>query len=466
MHLKDLKRRITGVLAEFKGEKMGLIGIGLILFITIIAIFAPVLAPNTNGQWDDIERWRDLPSGAAPVWADFLNSESMAPQKVKNNPYTTIFDVYTQISYEYDYTYDEPPKGIVAYVKGTYQGESPQIIVEIVRPDNRSLQIASEDIRGQKENGVYHFSHRISLLRRQDSIKKIYKFAKPFEGGDVVPQSSMLPASTLFAKAQDGMINNPESLKGKYKLNLLVVGDNIEYEKSRAIFKGRVYGLMGTDGSGHDIMRGWIWGARYALMIGLAVAGLAVVIALFFAMTSAYHGGWVDAVMQRINEIVMGMPILPILIIISLVWMRSIFVIILILGLFYWRGIAKTIRARGLQIRQNTYVEASEALGASGGRIIRTHMIPQMLPYAFAEAALMVPLAIITAAGLNVLGLGDPNIVTWGAMLSQAHSAGATIRGMWWWVLLPGIGITMLGFGFISAGMAVERIVNPKMKQE
>ncbi|MEF8837846.1 MAG: ABC transporter permease subunit, partial [Candidatus Bipolaricaulota bacterium] len=139
---------------------------------------------------------------------------------------------------------------------------------------------------------------------------------------------------------------------------------------------------------------------------------------------------------------------------------------IFIMTLLYWRGIAKTIRARGLQIRQNTYVEAGEALGASGARIIRGHMIPQMLPYAFAEAALMVPMAIIAAAGLHVLGLGDPTVVTWGTMLSEANSAGATIRGMWWWVLLPGLGITLLGFGFISAGMAVERIVNPKMKQE
>lgn len=446
---------------------MGIIGVCLIISISAVGILAPVLAPNTNSRWDDVDRWKDLPRGAAPVWTKYVPlMSSKAPHSIKENPTISVSSAYKKMSYEYEYSYDFPPKAIVVYVRGEYKGDMPELIAEIVRPDGRSLQLTSETVRGENANGKCIFNHRMLLISEESQRTRIYKFAKKFEGDDAIDQSGMQTASVLFAKAQDNMINDPVPLEGSYELNLLLVGENTEIDDSRAIFKGRIYGLMGTDGRAHNIFLGWIWGARYALLIGLAVAGLTVLIGLFFGMTSAYYGGWVDELMQRINEIVMGIPILPILVIISLVWKRSIYVVILVLGLLYWRGIAKTIRARGLQIRQNTYVEASQALGASGGRIIRTHMIPQMLPYAFAEAALMVPVAIITAAGLQVLGLGDPNIVTWGTMLSQAHSAMATIRGMWWWVLLPGIGITLLGFGFISAGMAVERVVNPKMKQE
>lgn len=471
MRWKDLKRRFINVAKEFKGETIGLIGLSIVIAMVLIGAMAPVIAPNTNSQWDNVDRWQDTPNGAPPAWSNFLSPEDKAPHQVKESPDDkSSQSVITTLSYNYQYDGDLPPKDIMVYLKGEYESEKhPEMIIDLIRPDGKKLRLVSQTIRGKESNGKYTISFdrsRATVLGGNQQRQKVYRFARQYEEGDLPDASEIEVSKTMFSKAQDGILTNSEPLNGEYEVKISVIGENTDIEDSRVVYTGRVYGLMGTDDNGRDISLGWVWGARYGLILGLAVATGTVVIGLFFGMTSAYYGGWVDEVMQRLNEIAMGIPTLPILVIIAVSWKQSIWAVILVMMLLYWRGIAKVIRSRGLQIRQNTYVEAAEALGASGGGIIRSHMIPQMLPYAFAEGALMIPIAIIAAAGLNVLGLGDPNIVTWGKMLSQANSAGATIRGMWWWVLIPGLGITLLGFAFISAGMAVERVVNPKMKQE
>lgn len=465
--LKSLFRGTLEVFREYRGETTGMIGLGLIISMLILALLSPLLAPDTNQKWDNVDRWKNLPDGAPPFWMNYLSGTNKATHQVKNEPANTSSEsVITKTTYDYQFTKDLPPKDVVFYVNGEYEDQAPKLIVSFIRPDGEKIQLTTKSVQGTEVESGYTFDTRLSLFGGNQQRQKIYRFAKQYEEGSTPGQSEIDVTRTAFAKPQDGMLTRTEPLNGEYKIELLLVGPGTELTDSRGIFMGRVYGLMGTDGSGHDIARGWIWGARWGFILGLSVATGTVIIALIFGMTSAYYGGWVDELMQRLNEIIMGIPTLPILVIVATLWGRSIWFVIFIMTLLYWRGIAKTIRARGLQIRENTYVEAGEALGASGTRIIRGHMIPQMLPYAFAEAALMVPLAIIAAAGLHVLGLGDPSVVTWGTMLSEANSAGATIRGMWWWVLLPGLGITLLGFGFISAGMAVERIVNPKMKQE
>lgn len=465
--LKDFIRGFVTVFREYRGQTTGMIGLGIITIMIILALTAPQIAPDTNDQWSNVDRWRDLPTGAPPAWMNFFTGSDQATHQVKEEPADRSREsVITTLVYDYQFSAAAPPKDFVFYVEGEYEKKSPRLIARLVRPDGEDLQLVSRSVQGSREEDGYHFNTRMSLFGGNAQRTKVYRFSKQFQEGSAPDQSEMDITKVAFARANGSIISNPEPLEGRYRLEVLVVGPDMKVQDSRMIYKGRVYGLMGTDGRGRDVARGWVWGARYGLILGLAVAAGSVLIALIFGMSSAYYGGWVDELMQRLNEIVMGIPTLPILVVVATIWGRSIWFVITIMALLYWRGIAKTIRARGLQLRENTYVEAGEALGASGARIIRGHMIPQMLPYAFAEGALMVPVAIIAAAGLHVLGLGDPNIVTWGTMLSEANSAGATIRGMWWWVLLPGLGITLLGFGFISAGMAVERVVNPKMKQE
>lgn len=311
------------------------------------------------------------------------------------------------------------------------------------------------------------YSH-VFTLRSTEGRQTAYNFGLDFHSEDIpTPTRYQIdPEMVPFAKADGNIFENPESLKGTYTLNVWASGSTeLNEESTRVIFSGRKYGLMGTDSSGRDIALGWVWGARWALIIGGIISITTVCLALLYGMTSAYYGGWVDEIMQRINEILIGIPLFPILLLTLITMGRSIWIFIAIYTALGWVGLAKIIRARGIQIRQDTYIEAAQSLGSSGGRVITKHMIPQLLPYAIAEGALIIPGIIITEAGLSVLGLGDPNVVTWGIMLSEAHAGAATIAGEWWWVLLPGFGITLLGFGFITTGMAFERVINPKMRQ-
>ncbi|HBJ82103.1 ABC transporter permease, partial [Pseudothermotoga sp.] len=185
---------------------------------------------------------------------------------------------------------------------------------------------------------------------------------------------------------------------------------------------------------------------------------------VIYGVVSAYYGGIVDSIMQRIWEVFINIPLLPVLIVLSAIFKPSIWNLIVMMSLFFWVGPVKTVRSMALQIKEETYVEAARALGASHGRIIFRHMIPILIPYAFASMALNVPSAILYEATVSLLGLGDATIVTWGQILHDAMSGGAVTNGLWWWVVPPGVAIALVGMTFAFLGFAMDTILNPKLR--
>ncbi len=464
MRLEDVKERATSIMKEFKGQRMGMLGFGIIIFLLIISLLAPWLAPDTDGQWANPGRWSDNPRGASPVWADYILSGSRAPHDIREN-----YDEFEDgtLIYNYKNDYDYPPSDVTVFLGGTSTQNEVWVYIDLIKPDGTRLGYVNDAVSARNNTFSYKFT-----LRSEQGRDKTYEYAlqlyNEFYPEDDNPpgrddvNTDMIP----FAKPNEDIFSDPESYKGDYVLEIELVGlDELDDEETRVLFRGQKYGLMGTDSSRKDLFMGWVYGARYALIIGAIVSMSSISIALLYGMTSAYYGGWVDEIMQRANEIMLGIPLFPILVITMYAIDRSIWIFVSIYVLLGWRGLAKIIRARGIQIRQDTYVEAAQSLGSSGGRVITRHMIPQLLPYAIAEGALMIPLVVIAEAGLSVLGLADPTVVTWGRMLSEAYGGQATIAGMWWWVLLPGLGLALLGFGFITTGMALERVINPKMRQ-
>jgi len=172
-----------------------------------------------------------------------------------------------------------------------------------------------------------------------------------------------------------------------------------------------------------------------------------------------------DEAMMRFNDIIYALPALPFLIILAVTLSNSIFLIIGFLMIFGWVGIAKVSRSMALQIKTRGYVEASKMMGQKNSLIIIRHIIPQLLPYALASIAISVPAAITTEAGLSFLGLGDPSFPTWGQILRDASVYGAASRGLWWWIVPPGIMIAITGLAFVFIGNALDSIVNPKLKR-
>lgn len=117
-----------------------------------------------------------------------------------------------------------------------------------------------------------------------------------------------------------------------------------------------------------------------------------------------------------------------------------------------------------LQIKTKGYVVAANMMGQKNSKIIFKHILPQLLPYAFASIAISVPAAITTEAGLSFLGLGDPSFLTWGQNLHDANTFGAAARGLWWWIIPPGIMIAITGLAFVFIGNAFDAIVIPNLK--
>ncbi len=277
------------------------------------------------------------------------------------------------------------------------------------------------------------------------------------------------PLLFLMSSAEPGITTGSAPLlKGTYTLRfrlLIRVPEGFplpEFNIEKAKVLG-IYGLLGTDLQGRDLWPALMYGLQWALIIGMTVSVISVLIGVIYGVISGYLGGWTDLIMMRIAQIIYSLPVLPLIIILAYFFGQSIWNIVWILVAFGWVGMVFTVRSMVLQIKENLYVEAARAVGASSWRIIIKHVFPQVLPYTFASMALSVPGAILSEAGLSFLGLGDPSIVTWGKILHDAQAGAAVINGAWWWVIPPGIGIAVVGMTFVLIGYALDRILNPRL---
>jgi peptide/nickel transport system permease protein len=137
--------------------------------------------------------------------------------------------------------------------------------------------------------------------------------------------------------------------------------------------------------------------------------------------------------------------------------------IIVILIVVLWPAIGRAIRSQVLSVKERPYVESGKLSGMSDFEIIRRVIIPEVAPIAIAYFVLTVAAAIVLVTALEFLGVGNPNIVSWGSMLYWAQNF-AFYRGDWWWILAPGISVTLVATGFALIGFSVEEVMNPRLR--
>jgi len=222
--------------------------------------------------------------------------------------------------------------------------------------------------------------------------------------------------------------------------------------------------FLGTDDKGHDIWTWLVYGSRVAFIVGILAAFVQVAIGSLYGVLSGYSGGRVDTVMMRFADIMLTIPFLPIVLILTSILGPSIWNIILVLGIFGWAGISRVIRAQTLSLKNRPFVDAARVAGATKARIMVSHILPNVLPFAFLYMTIGVAGAILTEAALSFLGLGDPKAISWGQMLYSIQTAGATMYA-WWWLLPPGLSITLISLGFYLVGRAFDEILNPRLRK-
>jgi peptide/nickel transport system permease protein len=221
---------------------------------------------------------------------------------------------------------------------------------------------------------------------------------------------------------------------------------------------------MGTDENGRSVLTLLIWGARISLFVGLFATFISMLIGTLVGLVSGYFGGWVGRITFRLTEWVLVIPFLPLAIVLATVLGRSLFNIVLVIGVTSWPGTALLIRSQTLSIRERAYVERAQAIGAGRGHQIGKHVLPNVMPMVFANTTLTVAIAILSETTLSFLGLGDPTRTSWGTMLDSAFEVGAITTGCWWYIVPPGVCVVLVVLAFTLIGQALEEVLNPRLR--
>ena len=443
---------------EFSRSKIGIAGIVILVILFSMSVVAFVTIPlDSFKTWNDPASWLLYPKSAQPAWVNYFQSEKI-PEHLILSPVISSqqFDSVSVVtnSFLVNYQYDGFPSDFIYQYTTKYSG-SPLLQVSVTRPDGIVLQLVSTSLPFAKDTTTYSsmiFSTQDVIAKNISDKKSRYAFSLDGISSEKI----------IFSRLDENAI-----LKGPYvfQVRLYDVSEKPILSKSNLILGGKVYGIMGTDELRRDLSVGLLWGTPLALFIGITVSIGSVVFGLIYGVYAGYKGRATDEVLMRFNDIIYAMPALPLLIILAVTIGNSIFLMVGFLVIFGWVGIAKVSRSMALQIKTLQYVEASKLMGQKDYKIIFKHILPQLLPYAFASIAISVPGAITTEAGLSFLGLGDPTFPTWGQILHDASSYSAAARGMWWWILPPGIMIAVTGLAFVFMGQAMDAIVNPKLRR-
>jgi peptide/nickel transport system permease protein len=222
--------------------------------------------------------------------------------------------------------------------------------------------------------------------------------------------------------------------------------------------------LLGTTNQGMDVFSQLLYGSRIALLVGVLSAVGSVLVGTLIGLFSGYYGRWVDQVLMRATDVAFGIPFLPFALIVISVTSPSLFIIILMITLFMWRTTARVIRSQVLSLRERPFIWAARAAGASDWKILFFHIGPNVLPFSFLYMAIGVSAGVMFEAGLSFLGFGDPHVLSWGQMLNFAFNAGA-MRNAWWWVLPPGICLSLFVTATFIITRAYEKMINPRLRE-
>lgn len=462
----------SDVLLALLRKRKGLAGFALLVFFTAVAVLADVIAPTPPNAvnladgfaypawFKMLPGYRDLPENlqftiGPDTWTvqsagkDIALSRLGPSGMLLSTSYTggTVESVVLSFTFHYPYS---PPKRFEATIPYNATitgacGARARLVLALTTYDGRSYTLYDTG----------YFSRNVSRLdtpARFDSRDIMFKINHGFSEYEDVGER-------VFNK------------KANYTLTLTVYMFNpgncsLAVYLAPVYFRipGLAYGVLGTDALGSDIFSNLVHGTRISLLVGILASVISVSVGLLVGIIAGYKGGLVDQVLIFFTDTLLFIPLIPLLIAVSVYIGKSLYLTIVLIALFSWMGFARNTRAIVMSTRERLFVEAARAAGAGDLYIIFRHILPMLTPVIYITLVLTIPAAVLTEAALSFLNLGDPSVPSWGRMLYNARYSGAFFKLMWWWILPPGIMLTLLSMSFVLIGQALDEVFNPKLR--
>ncbi|HOJ92804.1 MAG TPA: ABC transporter permease [Dictyoglomaceae bacterium] len=449
---------LKGIIKEIFKYKTAKFSLLIFILLIAISIFAYTTMPYDEAKkmWNDSQAWLKNPRNAIPVWWGVFTGKKL-PQNIdlKNPEIKVLSESPEVINYSYNFTfnYDDFPTEFNIFLKSAFKEQPPIIKIYWEKPNGDKIFLTEKQVRS--ENDTFYIGNEFTI---EDKLTDYLTSKLGY-----YPSYPLTVMRGLFVDTSGNL--NIE--KGNYKLHLEVnkfnKEDTIEIEP---IIYGKVYGIAGTDHLRRPLELGILWGTPVDLAFGLGASIIITFLYLILATISGWYGGKIDNIIQRLTEIYMLLPFLPLMIMISLFYKLNIWklLIVLILLSLFGPGI-KTQRAMVLQVKTLPYIEAAKTYGASNMRIVFLYIIPKILPPVIPGLIISIPSYVFLESTLSLFGVLDPTEPTLGRIIQDAFQNGALYKGFYYWVIEPSLVIVLMAISFALLGFVLDRIVNPKLKE-
>lgn len=461
-------------------------GIIFLIMIVAVSIYAVSSYPLDFGPriWNNPSYWADNPKLAPPSWIAYFSAERIPqhivitmdkPTRISRLGDRLILEYVVSISYDYD----DYPSFLHLLLRNLtfFSSKPPRVEISMRRPDNLSMRLTGFVVKAPLS------SEKPPYFRYIESPKRVILTGDPAVASSIIDAlnagygTSLDLEKALRFGLEKLLFGYPvekgekfKVLKGNYLISIRIYAydPRDSLKEVKVVVGGKTYGALGTDALGRDLMTGLLFGFPIALLIGASASLLVTMIGATLGILSGYIGGKLDTGIQRLSDIILNMPLLPLLIFLTFVLREfgsRLLLIILVLIAFGWPGLTIVIRPMVMQLKSSPFIEAAASSGASKRWIMFKHIFPQLAPFILAQMVFSIPAAILAEAALSFLGLGDPSLPTWGQLLEHGFRSGAIYLGYWWWVLPPGFLIVLAAITFVLIAMGLEPMINPRLRR-